>query len=135
MVSLVSFRGIDLSKCSAVCLCSFSLISLGLSFAPLPGSSQSVPQVTGWTFSRSYGRGVGNSTATTAISESNGAESFSRVNVVPISELDPDGNFLIQDPDSPFSIGVRARKAEETVRTQQLNYFSLSDWGYTVFSY
>ncbi|WP_250394793.1 hypothetical protein [Synechococcus sp. MU1655] len=131
----MSSREIHLSKFSSVCFCSFAVISLVFSFASLPGSTQRVPQVTGWTFSRSYGKGVGNSTATTAISESNGAESFSRVNVLPISELDPDGNFLIQDPDSPFSIGVRARKAEETVKVQQLNYFSLSDWGYTVFSY
>ncbi len=131
----MSSREIPLSKFSSVCFCSFAVISLVFSFSPLPGSTQRVPQVTGWTFSRSYGRGVGNSTATTAISESNGTESFSRVNILPISELDPDGNFLIQDPDSPFSIGVRARKAEETVRVQQLNYFSLSDWGYTVFSY
>ena len=131
----MSSREIHLSKFSSVCFCSFAVISLAFSFASLPGSTQRVPQVTGWTFSRSYGKGVGNSTATTAISESNGTESFSRVNVLPISELDPDGNFLIQDPDSPFSIGVRARKAEETVRAQQLNYFSLSDWGYTVFSY
>jgi len=98
------------------------------------GRAQRVPQVTGWTFSRSYGGGVGNSTATTAISESNGAESFSRVNVLPVSQLDPDGNFVIQDPDAPFSIGVKALKAEQTVRQQQLNYFSLSDWGYSVFS-
>ena len=76
---------------------------------------------------------MGNSTATTAISESNGAESFSRVNVLPVSQLDPDGNFVIQDPDAPFSIGVKALKAEQTVRQQQLNYFSLSDWGYSVF--
>ena len=131
----MSSREIHLSKFSSVCFCSFAVISLVFSFASLPGSTQRVPQVTGWTFSRSYGKGVGNSTATTAISESNGTESSSRVNVLPISELDPDGNFLIQDPDSPFSIGVRARKAEETVRAQQLNYFSLSDWGYTVFSY
>ena len=98
------------------------------------GRAQRVPQVTGWTLSRSYGGGVGNSTATTAISESTGAESFSRVNVLPVSQLDPDGNFVIQDPDSPFSIGVKALKAEQTVRQQQLNYFSLSDWGYSVFS-
>ena len=98
------------------------------------GRAQRVPQITGWTFSRSYGGGVGNSTATTAISESNGAESFSSVNVLPVSQLDPDGNFVIQDPDAPFSIGVKALKAEQTVRQQQLNYFSLSDWGYSVFS-
>jgi len=97
-------------------------------------NAQSFPQITGWTFSRSYGRGAGNSSAATAISESNGSEFFLRDNVKSTSVLDPDGTFEVLDPAKPFSLGVRARKAEEVVVEQQLNYFSLSDWGYTVFS-
>ena len=113
-------------------LTSFSLVC---SLACPSALTQSVPQVTGWTFSRSYGKGVGNATSTTAISQSEGAQSFEVVNVLPVSQLDPDGDFIIQDLNRRFSIGVESTKAEETVQSQKLNYFSLSDWGYTVFSY
>ena len=96
--------------------------------------SQSIPQVTGWTLSRSYGKCVSNFTSTTAISQSEGAESFEVVNGLPVSTLGPDGDFAIQDLNRPFSIDVESSAAEETIKSQRLNYFLLSDWGYTVFS-
>ncbi len=116
-------------------VCCFSTLLVLSSLIVQPSEAQKVPQITGWTFSRSYGRGFGNTTSTTAIAESSGVESFANVNVLPLSDVDPDGSFVIQDPEKPFAVGVKARKAEETVNAQQLNYFVLSDWGYTVFTY
>lgn len=116
-------------------VCLLTSLLFAASLIGLTSDAQKVPQITGWTFSRSYGRGFGNTTSTTAIAESSGAESFAGVNVFPLSDVDPDGSFVIQNSDSPFALGVKARKAEETVNSQQINYFLLSDWGYTVFTY
>lgn len=116
-------------------VCWFSSLVLASSLIGLTADAQKVPQITGWTFSRSYGRGFGNTTSTTAIAESSGAEAFANVNVLPVSDVDPDSSYIIQNPDRPFAIGVKARKAEETANTQKINYFTLSDWGYTVFTY
>ena len=124
-----------MTKISIRNTCCYASLFFAFSLIGLFSEAQRVPQITGWSFSRSYGRGFGNATSTTAIAESSGAQSFATVNVLPTADIDPDGSFVIQDPDSLFLLGVKARKAEEKVNTQQLNYFLLSDWGYTVFTY
>ena len=97
---------------------------------------QNVPQVTGWTFSRSSGLGMSRTTSVTTSSDSNRlGESDQLVNVVPVERIDPDAAYRIVDPELPFALGVANRTTQGAIRAQNLDYFTLRDWGFSVFSY
>lgn len=97
--------------------------------------AQQIPQVTGWSFSRSSGAGVQNRSAVTARSDSTGVQTIVESGNVRVVQR-PDGStaYEIIDPSEKFGSVSFSSRTEESSRFQGLNFFTLSDWGYSVFS-
>lgn len=97
--------------------------------------AQQVPQVTGWSYSRSSGSGLQNRSAVSARADSTGVQTIVESDNVRIVQR-PDGStaYEIIDPTEKFGSVNFASQSEESSRFQGLNLFSLSDWGYSVFT-
>lgn len=100
-----------------------------------PVWSQRIPQITGWTFSRSTGMGMQNRTAVSSRSDSSGVQVLVESGNVEVIER-PDGSsaFRILDPSEKFGSFNQSSRSDERSRSQGLSFFTLSDWGYSVFS-
>jgi len=100
-----------------------------------PGHCQRVPQVSGWSFSRSNGSGSQNRTAVSSRSDSSGVQVVIEAGNVELIQR-PDGStaYRILDPSQKFGSFSDSVRSEERSRSQGLSFFSLSDWGYSVFS-
>lgn len=111
-----------------------SCLLLGLAEG-LPARSQRIPQVTGWSYSRSNGMGTQNSRAVTSRSDSSGQQVLIESGNVELIKR-PDGTtaYQILDPSVKFGSFSQSVNSEERSRFQGLNLFTLSDWGYSVFS-
>jgi hypothetical protein len=108
-----------------------------LSLAPgLPARSQRIPQVTGWSYSRSNGMGAQNRTAVSSRSDSSGQQVLIESGNVELTKR-PDGTtaYRILDPSEKFGSFSQSINSEERSRFQGLSLFTLSDWGYSVFTY
>lgn len=101
----------------------------------LPARSQSIPQVTGWSYSRSNGMGNQNSTAVNSRSDSSGVQVVIESGNVELIKR-PDGTtaYQILDPSKKFGSFSQSINSEERSRFQGLSLFTLSDWGYSVFN-
>ena len=64
--------------------------------------AQNVPQLTGWTFSRSFGNGMQKTSSAFSKSEAEIKGSVSGVNVIPLTSSGPDSSFLVVDPEKPY---------------------------------
>lgn len=116
-------------------LFAFFCLLLGLA-AGLPARSQRIPQVTGWSYSRSNGQGTQNSRAVTSRSESGGQQVvIESGNVVLIKRPDGTTAYRILDPSEKFGSFSQSSSSDERSRIQGLSLFTLSDWGYSVFTY
>jgi|LauGreDrversion4_2_1035121.scaffolds.fasta_scaffold291665_1 hypothetical protein len=104
-------------------------------FSWSPALAQQIPQVTGWSFSRSSGSGVQNRSAVTSRSDSTGVQTIVESGNVRVVQR-PDGTtaYEVIDPSEKFGSVSFSSQSEEASRFQGLNLFSLSDWGYSVFS-
>ena len=112
-----------------------SCVLLGLA-AGLPGRSQRIPQVSGWSYSRSSGMGTQNRTAVNSRSDSSGQQVvIESGNVELIKRADDTAAFRILDPSEKFGSFSQSINSEERSRFQGLSLYTLSDWGYSVFSY
>lgn len=111
-----------------------SCVLLGLA-AGLPVRSQRIPQVSGWSYSRSNGMGTQNRTAVSSRSDSSGVQVVIESGNVEVIER-PDGTtaYRIQDPSEKFGSFSQSTSSDERNRFQGLSLFTLSDWGYSVFS-
>ena len=103
----------------------------------LPAWSQRIPQVTGWSFNRAGGSGSQNRTALTSRSDSTGTRVvlLESENVMLIVRPDGSTAYQILDPSEKFGSYSEAIRTLESSRAQGLSFFSLSDWGYSVFTY
>lgn len=100
-----------------------------------PARSQRIPQVTGWTFSRSSGMGMRTRTAVSSRSDSSGLEVVVESgNVRQIERPDGSTAFEIVDPSQKFGSASQSSRSDERSRSQGLSFFTLSDWGYSVFT-
>ena len=97
-------------------------------------NAQKVPQVTGWTFSRSFGRGIQKTTSTTSNSA---AELLNNavINISPPSSANPNSIFRIVDPERPFAVEAGFRTLDSEEKVQNINFFNLQDWGHSVFTF
>ncbi|MFU8884063.1 MAG: hypothetical protein ACNA8O_01235 [Cyanobacteriota bacterium] len=125
-----------MSQCSLVKAVSRACLALGLLGWCGPVWSQRVPQITGWTFSRSSGSGTQNRTAVSSRSDSSGVQVvIESGNVELIQRPDGSSAYRIIDPSQKFGSFSDANRSDERSRSQGLSFFSLSDWGYSVFTY
>lgn len=110
------------------------LLGLSISWGP-PAWSQRIPQVTGWTFNRASGSGTQNRTAVNSRSDSTGVQVLVESENVQLIQR-PDGSkaYQILDPSQKFGSYSEAIRTQERSRSQGLSFFSLSDWGYSVFT-
>jgi hypothetical protein len=110
-------------------------VLLGIA-AGLPARSQRIPQVTGWSYSRSNGMGNQNRTAVTSRSDSSGQQVVIESGNVELIQR-PDGTtaYRILDPSEKFGSFSQSTSSNERNRFQGLSLFTLSDWGYSVFTY
>lgn len=100
-----------------------------------PVWSQQVPQITGWTFSRSNGSGMQNRTAVNSRSDSSGTQvAIESGNVELIRRPDGSTVFRIIDPSEKFGSFSQSSSSDERSRFQGLSLFSSSDWGYSIFT-
>ena len=97
--------------------------------------AQNVPQLTGWTFSRSFGNGMQKTSSAFSKSEAEIKGSVSGVNVIPLTSSGPDSSFLVVDPEKPFATGTGFTTLNGRSKGQSLSFFNLSDWGYSVFTF
>jgi hypothetical protein len=112
-----------------------SCVLLGLA-AGLPARSQRIPQVSGWSYSRSSGMGTQNRTAVTSRSDSSGRQVLIESgNVELIKRADGTTAYRTLDPSEKFDSFSQSINSEERNRFQGLSLYTLSDWGYSVFSY
>lgn len=112
-----------------------SCVLLGLA-AGLPARSQRIPQVTGWSYNRSSGMGTQNRTAVSSRSDSSGQQVvIESGNVELIKRADGTTAYRILDPSEKFGSFSQSINSEERSRFQGLSLFTLSDWGYSVFTY
>jgi hypothetical protein len=111
------------------------LVVAGGCFSWSSAFAQQIPQVTGWSFSRSSGSGVQNRSAVTSRSDSTGVQTIVESGNVRVVQR-PDGTtaYEVIDPSEKFGSVSFSSQSEEASRFQGLNLFSLSDWGYSVFS-
>ena len=101
----------------------------------LPAHSQRLPQVTGWSFSRSNGMGTQNRTVVGTRSDSSGAlVVVESGNVEVIQRPDGSAAYRILDPSEKFGSSSQSFRSEERNRLQGLSQFTVSDWGYSVFT-
>jgi hypothetical protein len=102
----------------------------------LPARSQRIPQVSGWSYSRSNGMGTQNRTAVSSRSDSSGQQVVIESGNVELIKR-PDGTTAsrILDPSEKFGSFSQSINSEERSRFQGLSLFTLSDWGYSVFTY
>lgn len=116
-------------------LSALALVGMAMAMG-LPAWSQRIPQVTGWTFNRASGSGTQNRTAVTSRSDSTGLQVLVESDNVQLIQR-PDGSraYQILDPSQKFGSFSEAIRTEERSRSQGLSFFSLSDWGYSVFTY
>lgn len=98
-------------------------------------NAQKVPQVTGWTFSRSFGRGIQKTTSTTSNSAAELLNNAVNTNVSPPSSANPNSIFRIVDPEQPFAVEAGFRTLDSEEKVQNINFFNLQDWGYSVFTF
>lgn len=102
----------------------------------LPARSQRIPQVTGWSFSRSNGMGTQKRTAVSSRSDSSGTQVvIESGNVELIQRPDGSSAYRILDPRQKFGSFSQSIIKDERSRSQSLSLFTLSDWGYSVFTY
>jgi hypothetical protein len=100
-----------------------------------PVWSQRVPQITGWTFSSSTGSGMQSRTAVSSRSDSSGQQVVIESGNVQLIQR-PDGSsvYRIVDPREKFGSFSESSRSDERSRSQGLSFFTLSDWGYSVFT-
>ena len=111
-----------------------SCLLLGMA-GGLPARSQRIPQVTGWSYSRSNGMGTQNRTAVSSRSDSSGQQvAIESGNVELIKRPDGTTAYRILDPSEKFGSFSQSTSSDERSRFQGLSLFTLSDWGYSVFS-
>ena len=110
-------------------------VLLGLAVG-LPVRSQRIQQVTGWSYSRSNGMGTQNRTAVSSRSDSSGQQTLIESGNVELIKR-PDGTkaYRILDPSEKIDSFSQSINSEERSRFQGLSLFTLSDWGYSVFTY
>ena len=112
-----------------------SCVLLGLA-AGLPGRSQRIPQVSGWSYSRSSGMGTQNRTAVTSRSDSSGRQVvIESGNVELIKRAVGTTAYRTLDPSEKFDSFSQSINSDERNRIQGLSLYTLRDWGYSVFSY
>ena len=114
----------------------WALLALSIGWGD-PALSQSIPQITGWTFSRSSGSGNQNSTAVTSRSDSRGGIQqvlLESENVQLIERPDGSRAYRILDPREKFGSFSEAGRTQERSRSQGLTIFNLGDFGYSVFT-
>jgi hypothetical protein len=101
-----------------------------------PARCQRIPQITGWSYSRSNGSGTQNRTAVGSRSDSSGVQVVIESGNVELIQR-PDGStaYRILDPSEKFGSFSQSSSSDERSRFQGLSFFSLSDWGYSVFTY
>lgn len=111
-----------------------SCLLLGLA-GGFPAHSQRIPQVTGWSYSRSNGMGTQNRTSVGSRSDSTGTQVVIESGNVELIKR-PDGTtaYRIPDPSEKYGSFSQSINSEERNRLQGLSLFTLSDWGYSVFS-
>jgi hypothetical protein len=110
-------------------------LALGLLGWSGPAWSQRVPQITGWTFSSSSGSGMQSRTAVSSRSDSSGQQVvIESGNVQLIQRPDGSSAYRIVDPREKFGSFSESSRSDERSRSQGLSFFSLSDWGYSVFT-
>jgi hypothetical protein len=116
-------------------LLAVACVLLGIA-AGLPVRSQRIPQVTGWSYSRSNGMGTQNRTAVSSRSDSSGQQIVIESGNVELIKR-PDGTtaYRILDPSEKFGSFSQSSNSEERNRFQGLSLFTLTDWGYSVFTY
>lgn len=108
------------------------LLWLGLQ---LPVRSQRIPQVTGWSYSRSNGMGTQSRIAVGSRSDSSGVQvAIESGNVELIQRPDGSSAYRILDPSQKFGSFSQSSSTDERSRFQGLSLFTLSDWGYSVFT-
>jgi hypothetical protein len=118
-------------KLNAALAC--AMLSLG---SAAPAHSQRIPQASGWSYSRSHGLGTQNRTVVGTRSDSRGLQVvIESGNVEQIQRPDGTTAYRILDPSQPFDSFSQSSYTEELNRLQGLSIFSLSDSGYSVFSY
>jgi hypothetical protein len=110
-----------------------SSVLLGFA-AGLPALSQRIPQVTGWSYSRSNGMGNQNRTVVTSRSDSSGQQVVIESGNVELIQRDGTTAYRILDPSEKFGSFSQSTSSNERNRFQGLSLFTLSDWGYSVFS-
>ena len=124
-----------MSKLSLVKAASRACLALGLLGWCGPAWSQRVPQITGWTFSTSSGSGMQSRTAVTSRSDSSGTQVvIESGNVELIQRPDGSSAYRILDPREKFGSVSESSRSDERSRSQGLSFFTLSDWGYSVFT-
>jgi hypothetical protein len=102
---------------------------------PLPVWSQRIPQINGWTFSRSSGSGLQSRTAVGSRSDSSGVQVvIESGNVELIQRPDGSTSYRIIDPTEKFGSFSNSTTSDERSRSQGLSLFSFNDWGYSVFT-
>lgn len=115
-------------------LLAVACVLLGLA-AGLPVRSQRIPQVTGWSYSRSNGMGTQNRSAVSSRSDSSGQQIvIESGNVELIKQPDGTTAYRILDPAEKFGSFSQSTRSDERSRFQGLSLFTLSDWGYSIFS-
>ncbi|QPN55516.1 hypothetical protein I1E95_09845 [Synechococcus sp. CBW1107] len=100
----------------------------------LPAWGQRVPNITGWSFNFSSGRGGQNRSTAGALSSSDGVQVVVEPGNTELIQR-PDGTFAyrILDPNQKFGSALQSRTSSEQSRSNTFGISEFRDFGYSVF--
>ena len=102
--------------------------------AALPASAQLTPQVTGFTYSLTSGRGGSNRTSTGTFSSASALQVITEPGNTDLIRR-PDGTFAfrINDPNTKFGSALTFSTETDTTRGSTFGITQFNDFGYSVF--